>query len=162
MFPAHVTILDSCFSCWAVAGKVLDTKIWLELYWDRDKVVSTMVASSIPSHVLTLHTHLSFLAKLAGTRLIAWLFLVPDVYKKCSVLKGILFKFSWAQFALQLFFELVVLVMSFIFDWWWVWFGFEVFLWFCFCNQAKLFIVNERHRRLGQWPWGDTEEKASF
>lgn len=94
MPPAPVTILDSCSTCWAVAGKGSDTEIWLEVYWKRDKVMGRMVASTIPSHVLALHMHLSFLAKLAGTPLIAWLFLVPDMCKNCSMLKGILFKFS--------------------------------------------------------------------
>lgn len=74
MFPVHVTILDSCFSHWAAAGKDSDPEICLERYWDR------MVARSILSHVLALHAHLSFLAKLADTQLVAWLFLVPDVY----------------------------------------------------------------------------------
>lgn len=72
----------------------MDTEIHLELYWDRDKVRDRMVASSILSHVLALHTHLSFLAKLADTQLVAWLFLVPEEYKKYSVLKGIIFKLS--------------------------------------------------------------------
>lgn len=96
-----------------------------------------MVASNILSHVLALHTHLSFLAKLADTQLMAWLFLLPRCVQE--MLKGIIFKFLWAQFALQLFLKLCFCNLFYF----WLMLGlvcFEGFLSFFFCNQAKFLM----------------------
>lgn len=51
---------------------------------------------------------------LAGTWLIVWQFQVSNVCKKCSMLEEILFKFSWAQCVLWMFFQLAAFLWHFL------------------------------------------------